>query len=264
MNDGTDLEKHVQQVFSFLLNMKDEGVVVGRDVQIADKFGISHQVDVYYQFERAGVIHKVAFECKDRGRPIDNGEVAKFYGKLCDAGSICLVMVSRYGYQKMAIEYAEKHDIMLLKVSDLPSILQLIGKRIETVALPGDDAVGEPFWTIMELRNGKNTGSYFANPHPVDGAPTILLFYSRQHAEAAYAEAQLDSAQWAIRGLPRYAFRAFLLQLEFMEMKGGRAAIAFKPPGALPDSHFISLPASYSNLVVEYYGKPIPSIKNGI
>lgn len=263
MNDGTELEKHVQQVFSFLLNMKDEGVIVGRDVQITDKFGLSHQVDVYYQFERAGVTHKVAFECKDRGRPIDNGEVAKFYGKLCDAGSISLVMVSRYGYQKLAIEYAEKHDIMLLKVSELPSIMQLIGERIETVTSPGDDAIGEPFWTIMELRNGKNTGSYFANPHPTDGAPTILLFYSRQHAEAAYAEAKLDTSQWAVRGLPRYALRAFLLQLEFMEMKGGRAAIAFKPPGALSSAPFISLPAPYADLVSEYYGKPIPSIKNG-
>ena len=29
MNKGMELEKHVQQVYSFLLNMKDEGIVVG-------------------------------------------------------------------------------------------------------------------------------------------------------------------------------------------------------------------------------------------
>lgn len=42
---------------------------------------------VFYQFERAGITHKVAIECKDHGRPIENGEVAKFFGKMCNAGS---------------------------------------------------------------------------------------------------------------------------------------------------------------------------------
>jgi hypothetical protein len=40
MNDGRSFESYVQFVFSSLLNMKDEGVVVGRDVQLVDKFGI--------------------------------------------------------------------------------------------------------------------------------------------------------------------------------------------------------------------------------
>lgn len=53
--------------------MKDDGIVVGQDVQITDKYGRSHQVDVYYQFVMAGITHKVAIECKDYGRPIDNG-----------------------------------------------------------------------------------------------------------------------------------------------------------------------------------------------
>src|SRR5262245_35877474 len=107
MNNGDSLEKHVQQVFTFLLNLKDEGVVVGRNVVIVDKFGLPHEVDVFYQFSRAGITHKVVIECKDHGRPIENGEVAEFYGKLCNAGAIRLVMVSRLGYQPLATDYAE-------------------------------------------------------------------------------------------------------------------------------------------------------------
>jgi hypothetical protein len=93
-------------------------------------------VDIYYQFERAGITHKVAIECKDRGRPLENGEVAKFSGKLRDAGSLRLVMVSRSGYQRLAIEYAEKHDILLMTSDDLPRIHDLVEQRLKSVALP--------------------------------------------------------------------------------------------------------------------------------
>lgn len=116
MNTGLALEKHVQQVYSFLLNMKDEGIVVGQNAQIVDKLGRSHQVDVYYQFEKAGITHKVAIECKDHGRPIDNGQVAKFFGKLTHAGNIQKVMISRMGYQKLAVEIAEDNDVLLLRM----------------------------------------------------------------------------------------------------------------------------------------------------
>jgi hypothetical protein len=48
MNDGRSFEHYVQFVFSSLLNMKDEGVVVGRDVQLVDKLGLPHRVDIFY------------------------------------------------------------------------------------------------------------------------------------------------------------------------------------------------------------------------
>lgn len=130
--------------------MKDEGIVVGQDVQIVDKLGRSHQVDVYYQFEKAGITHKVAIECKDHGRPVDNGHVAKFFGKLANAGNIQKVMVSRLGYQKLAYEIAEDNDVMLLTVDDLPRFNELLAERLKAVALPDESTVGEPFWTIME------------------------------------------------------------------------------------------------------------------
>jgi hypothetical protein len=176
---GRCFESYVQFVLSTLLNMKDEGVVVGRDVQLIDKFGLAHQVDVYYQFERAGITHKVAIECKDRGRPIENGEVAAFYGKWCDAGTLCLVMISRSGYQRLAINCAEKHDILLLTLDDLPHLHTLVVQRLKSVALPDTAAIGEPFWTIMELDQGGDvTGSYFAYVCREE-YPAVLLQESR-------------------------------------------------------------------------------------
>ena len=264
MSTGIELEKHVQQIYSFILNMKDEGIVVGQDVQIVDKFGRSHQVDVYYQFEKAGITHKVAIECKDHGRSIDNGQVAKFYGKLANAGNIQKVMVSRLGYQKLAKEIAEDNDVLLLTVDDLPRLNELLAERLKTVALPDETTVGEPFWTIMEKRDGRVTGSYFAHPHPTTGRPEMLLFYSKKHAERAFREASLNSKQWCVRGMPQYVFRAFLLQLELAEMRGYGASVLFTPPGAIKDTPFITLPAPREELIAEYYDGEIPSIKKGI
>lgn len=262
--NGRSFESYVQFVFSSLLNMKDEGVVVGRDVQLVDKFGLAHQVDIYYQFERAGITHKVAIECKDRDRPIENGEVAKFYGKLCNAGALRLVMISGSGYQRLAIQYAEKHDILLLTSDELPRIHTLVAQRLKSVALPNATAIGEPFWTIMELgQDGEVTGSYFS--HETSSAEkSIFLFYCKVHAEQMMNQLQLDARQWAVRGLPRHVFRAFLLMLDlFAKRSGTRAAILFKPSGLGANESFLCAPAECGALMAEYYGADIHSIKSG-
>ena len=260
MNDGRSFEGYVQFVFSSLLNMKDEGVVVGRNVQLVDKFGLAHRVDIFYQFERAGITHKVVIECKDRGRPVENGEVAELYGKLCNAGALRLVMVSRNGYQRLARDYADKHDILLLTSDDLPQLYMLLAQRLQSVALPDSTAIGEPFWTIMELEDGEVTGSYFVHESPT--GKNNFLFYCKLHAEQAMEQMQLDNRRWAVRGLPRHALRAFLLMLDmFRERSGVQPAVLFKPPGLGPDESFLCVPTECSALMTEYYGSDLQLMK---
>ena len=62
MKPGSSLEKDVQRVYTFLLNMRDEGVVVGNPVFMTGKSGEQHEIDVYYEFTRAGIRHRVAIE----------------------------------------------------------------------------------------------------------------------------------------------------------------------------------------------------------
>jgi hypothetical protein len=256
MSDGRSFERYVQFVFSSLLNMKDEGVVVGRDVQLVDKLGLPHRVDIFYQFERAGITHKVVIECKDHGRPVENGEVAKFYGKLRDAGALRLVMIARNGFQRGAIAFAEKHDILLLTERDLPQLNTLLVQRLNSVALPDATEIGEPFWTIMEVEDGHLTGSYFVQESP--SGKNILLFYCKLHAEQAVTQMKLDSQRWAVRGLPRHALRVFLLLVDmFRERSGIRPAILFKPPGFGADESFLCARADCGALMAEYYGGDI-------
>lgn len=261
MNNGKELEKHVQEVYSFLLNMKDEGIVVGHNVQIVDKFGRPHQVDVFYQFEKAGVIHKVAIECKDHKRPICNNRVAAFYGKLQNAGDIRKVMISRFGYQKLAKEIAEDNDVLLLTIDDLPKLNELIAGRIKSVALPDDTTVGEPFWTIMELRNGSVTGSYYAFNNSKTNRDELVLFYSKEHAQRFFQEAELDTKNWCIRGMPQYVFRAFLLTLQFFESRGCGVSILFAAPEMSKRDPFICLRTSSEVLGDQYYMGEMPVLE---
>ncbi len=72
-NNGNSLESYVQYVYQSLLNMRNEGVVVSKNAKLRGKSGAMHEIDVFYEFVRAGIRHRVAVECKDLSRPVEKG-----------------------------------------------------------------------------------------------------------------------------------------------------------------------------------------------
>ncbi|MCP1375167.1 restriction endonuclease [Dyella lutea] len=262
MKAGSALEQDVKTVYSYLLNMKDEGVVVANNVFMTGKSGVQHEIDVYYEFARAGIRHRVTIECKDWASAVSKGNIQEFESKLRDIGNITGVVVSRNGYQSGADTFAKHCDILPLVFDDLPSWGQLLGGRLRSVALPDETYIGEPFWIIMEVRNGKATGSHFS-VEDESGQRVIPLMYSKPHAERFFAYAELDDKRWGVRGLPKHAFRAFLLTLELYEMRGIQAGICMLPPGARLNADFVFVPVTRDVLVREYLGESIPSITNG-
>lgn len=182
MNTGKEFEEYVHQVYEMLLNMKDDGVIVSRDVRIKGKSGAFEQIDVYYEFIQAGVKHRVAIECKEWSRKVDKGRIYEFIGKIQNIGNVNGVFISN-GYQEGAYLAAKQNDILLLKIEDLPSLPYLIGERLATVALPDETYFGELFWTIMELRDGKVTGSYLSIVPQGTDKDCIPLMFSKYHAE---------------------------------------------------------------------------------
>lgn len=263
MKLGSSLEKDVQRVYSFLLNMRDDGVVVGNPVFMTGKSGVQHEIDVYYEFTKAGIRHRVAIECKDWATPVSKGQIQEFESKLRDIGNITGVMVSRNGYQCGAEGFAKYNDILPLRFDNLPSFNKLVGERLKTVALPDENYIGEPFWIIMETRGGKVTGSHYGTTFPGFKERLIPLTFSKLHAERIFREANLDPNQWSIRGLPRFALRAFLISLELYEKKmNAGAIICFLPPGAAPDARFVGIRALRKDLIRDYYGESIPSLED--
>jgi hypothetical protein len=54
MNDGKELESYVSTVYSALLNMKGEKIIVSQRTTIIGKSGAPHELDIYYEFLSAG------------------------------------------------------------------------------------------------------------------------------------------------------------------------------------------------------------------
>ncbi len=84
-----------------------------------------HQIDIYWTFEIAGIVHTAIVQAKDWKKPVDQGELLKFCAVLEDLpGQPRGIFVARTGYQKGAREFAEKKGIDLyvlhiIKTKDL-------------------------------------------------------------------------------------------------------------------------------------------------
>ncbi|BAZ46162.1 hypothetical protein NIES4102_31910 [Chondrocystis sp. NIES-4102] len=67
MNSDKEFENYVKSIYTMLLNQKDEGILVtgGATTFLRGLSGENYQIDVYYEFVRAGIKHKVIIECKN-------------------------------------------------------------------------------------------------------------------------------------------------------------------------------------------------------
>jgi len=57
----------------------------------------------------------------------------------------------------------------MLGIDDLPTINILVGETISSIALPKEDYIGEPFWSIMEVDNEELTGNYWSQRQKIMG-----------------------------------------------------------------------------------------------
>lgn len=224
-----ELEDHVKNVYQTILDLENKTILVARDVQITGRHGGSYQIDVYYEFELAGLRHRVAIECKNTQRPVDRDRVIAFKGKMDDCVDVKGVMVAANGYQSGAIDFAEKNGVVLIEVSDLPSIGNLLAMRLEHAAVPTESSIGQPFWAIYDIET--------ASPHgrSENGRVFGLLFWSQRQA-AIYLARQGLSKKWAVRGLTRWNLKTFIMMVDAFD---GRFAISPPPNHELAGDHLM-------------------------
>lgn len=214
-NPGDQLEEDVQRVYDWLLNRKSEGIKVEKKKKLNGRLRI-HEIDVYYEFARAGVTHRVAIECKDWGRKVDSAEIYSFHVTLNElaisGGPLVGIMISRHGFSDTAHTYAKSNGIRLMAFDDLPSFNAILADQIRVAVLPEDGDVGEPFWTIME----RTEGSWPWSGHPqainVLGMNHLPLFISKPDAEIFLNHYNFnDKDRLAICGLRKNRLRSMLL-----------------------------------------------------
>jgi hypothetical protein len=209
-------------VYQTLLNLRGDRVQVARRAIFKVISGESYEIDVYYEFERVGVRHRVAIECKDWKAPVDQGRVLEFHQKIKNIGdNIVGVLVSRAGYQSGALSVAKRHGILALSGNDVPSIGAILSNQITAALLPERHCIGEPFWYLAELcpdDPSQGTGSYYSFE---ESAPVrIPLFISKRHA-AAYLEGLPDSDAFGVFGMPQYKLRALLGMVREKDLRFG-------------------------------------------
>jgi hypothetical protein len=113
----TEYEQLVRGIYQALHDA--DGLVtvdVRHNVKLQGRSGAKHQIDVYWEFEKAGEQHRVAVECKHYRNKVGIGEVRNFFGALTDLGGVKGIFVTTVGHTKGAATFAEEHDITLKEV----------------------------------------------------------------------------------------------------------------------------------------------------
>jgi len=114
MNENTEYEKFTQEIYQTLIKAQGlETVDVKHNLKIEGRSGQKHQIDVYWEYKIADILHKVAIECKNYNTEVSVGKVRDFFGVLSDIGNIQGIMVSKEGFQKGSKEFAEHYGINL-------------------------------------------------------------------------------------------------------------------------------------------------------
>ncbi|MGO4651152.1 restriction endonuclease [Arthrobacter sp. 2RAF22] len=256
---GDFLESYVSYVYDSLLSRHARNITVTKQAQVPDNFGNLYNIDVFFEYEIAGNKHRVAIECKDHKRPVGRDDVIAFCGKVRDMPSTIGLFISASGFQSGALKYLDDHGVRHMTLDELPHFGQAVANRFLAPMLPDESASGQPFWTVMEAKNGKVTGSWLllpwtpelANQFPDGEGKTVPLFWSRPEAERYQALWFKDGEASCVRGLEQPTLKvmiglAKLNGLSFVVLRGielhGRQQFICESwePAALEDE-FVSL-----------------------
>lgn len=126
MNPSIEFERFTQRVYQKLLyNDILKPIDVQHNKKLKGKSGCEHQIDVFWEYMKDGILNRVAIECKNYNSHVPLGKVRDFYGVLQDLENVRGIMVSSKGFQKGARQFASFHGISLkeLRVPNLNDFL---------------------------------------------------------------------------------------------------------------------------------------------
>lgn len=127
MNPNTEFELFTQHIYQKLVdNDVLKPTKVQHNIKLKGKSGCEHQIDVYWEYEIAGNMHRVAIECKNYNSLVPLGKVRDFQSVLSDLTNVNGIMVSRKGYQDGAKQFAAEYGISLKMVRE-PGWNEVIG-----------------------------------------------------------------------------------------------------------------------------------------
>ncbi|MDH8676956.1 restriction endonuclease [Fusibacter bizertensis] len=221
-NTGKDYEKLIQRIYQQILDIDGHNIEVQHNVSIPGRIeGIEYQVDVFYEFYIGDIHHRVIIECKDHKEAIKLNVVEAFKTRLNEIGNCTGILIAKSGFQKGAKLFADANGIMLLVGTETNLSLKVILKSIEKL-LPDEKVIGQPFWTIMEEKDGKVTGTYCSYG---DEGKHIILFDSKLMATEFLNK---RGTKGVVRGVSQMHLRGIIAMAKLGMCKLGIMYI-FKP-----------------------------------
>lgn len=130
-NQNTEYEKLVQDIYQTLHKSEFNTINVKHNRKVAGKSGCHHQIDVYWEFEMVGEIHRVVIECKNYSNEVSIGKIRDFFGVTYDIGNVKGIFITKVGYQSGAKQFADYYNISL-KEARLPTQEDWKG-RVKTI-----------------------------------------------------------------------------------------------------------------------------------
>lgn len=117
---GKNYEQFVQNIYhATLLEEGYSNIVVELNkTDLVSLKGVTHQIDIYWEFEVAGNRYRTAIECKDHASPIPIGKIRDFNSVLMDYPGLYGIFVSTNGFQRGAVHFAEKSGITLKEIRE--------------------------------------------------------------------------------------------------------------------------------------------------
>lgn len=225
---GAKFEDFVAYVYQSLLDLNDCASIVSKRAKVKGFDGLEGEIDVYYEFEHLNLTYRVAIECKDWNTPVTAKEVRDFYAKIEKLNNVAGVMISTSGYQSGAIEWAKGRGIILMTQEDLPTFNQILAGKIKKIFMPNEKVIGEPFWTLMEVKDGDVTGTYI-NLGGNEGIPLVL---SKKTANMLRDKLP-DKECWCVRGISQRQLRMLIEMAEMFKWKMSFCPVPIKDDNVL-------------------------------
>ena len=119
-NTGLEYEVIVQSIFQEIHNQEAvKNISVQRDVSLFGKSSVSHQIDVFWEFEHAGIRYQTVVQAKDWTSSVKKEQVLTFKAVLDDLPKQPRgIIVTSKGFQSGAKTFADSHGIELFQLKE--------------------------------------------------------------------------------------------------------------------------------------------------
>ena len=135
MNQNTEYERFTQEIYQQLVDSDVvKATTVQHNVKLIGRSGQKHQIDVYWEYEIAGNMHKVAIECKNYNKSVPLSVVQGFKGVLDDLNGVNGIIVTKKGFQIGAKQYAKEWGYTLERI-ETPDRGETLSEKLSLILI---------------------------------------------------------------------------------------------------------------------------------